>query len=96
MSFLLERCEFKELTSDILSKNQSFSCANADLDDFFLNDATRYAQFLMGKSYCFCLNETPTKIVCALTVSNDSIRIYDLPRSRRDYMRSLTRHEKNT
>ena len=25
MSFLLERCEFKELTSDILSKNQSFS-----------------------------------------------------------------------
>ena len=48
----------------------------------------------MGKSYCFCLNENPTKIVCALTISNDSIRIYDLPRSRRDYMRSLTRHEK--
>ena len=94
MSFLLERCDFKELTSDILSENQSFSCGNADLDDFFLNDATRYAQFLMGKSYCFCLNEKPTKIVCALTVSNDSIRIYDLPRSRRDYMRSLTRHEK--
>jgi len=29
-----------------------------------------------------------------LTVSNDSIRIYDLPRSRRDYMKSLTHHEK--
>lgn len=37
---------------------------------------------------------TPTKIVCAFTVSNDSIRIYDLPRSRKDYMKSLTHHEK--
>lgn len=31
---------------------------------------------------------------CAFTVSNDSIRIYDLPRSRRDYMKRLTHHEK--
>ena len=94
MSFLLEQCEFKELTEKVLSECHTFSCGNADLDDFFINDATRYAQFLMGKSYCFCLNENPTKIVCALTISNDSIRIYDLPRSRRDYMRSLTQHEK--
>lgn len=48
----------------------------------------------MGKSYCFRKNDDPTKIVCAFTVSNDSIRIYDLPRSRKDYMKSLTHHEK--
>lgn len=48
----------------------------------------------MGKTYCFRLNSDPSKIVCALTVSNDSIRIYDLPRGRRDYMKSLTHHEK--
>ena len=30
-------------------------------------------------------NDDPTKIVCAFTVSNDSIRIYDLPRSRKFY-----------
>lgn len=50
--------------------------------------------YLMGKSYCFRKNDDPTKIVCAFTVSNDSIRIYDLPRSRKDYMKSLTHHEK--
>ena len=94
MSFLIEHCTFFELTEDVLATCQPFSCGNADLDDFFQNDATRYAYYLMGKTYCFRLNSDPSKIVCALTVSNDSIRIYDLPRSRRDYMKSLTHHEK--
>ena len=79
MPFLIEQCTFFELTEDVLATCQPFSCGNADLDDFFLNDATRYAYYLMGKTYCFRLNSDPSKIVCALTVSNDSIRIYDLP-----------------
>ena len=44
----------------------------------------------MGKSYCFALEDDPSIIVCAFTVSNDSIRVYDLPRSRRDYMKHMT------
>lgn len=92
--FLSSQCFFSELTDDLLSTSQPFSCGNEDLDDFFKNDATRYAYYLMGKSYCFRKNDDPTKIVCAFTVSNDSIRIYDLPRSRKDYMKSLTHHEK--
>ena len=92
--FLSSQCFFSELTDDLLSTCQPFSCGNEDLDDFFTNDATRYAYYLMGKSYCFRKNDDPTKIVCAFTVSNDSIRIYDLPRSRKDYMKSLTHHEK--
>ena len=79
MSFLIEQCTFFELTEDVLATCQPFSCGNADLNDFFQNDATRYARYLMGKTYCFRLNSDPSKIVCALTVSNDSIRIYDLP-----------------
>ena len=49
MSFLIEQCTFYELTEDILSTCQPFSCGNADLDDFFQNDASRYAYYLMGK-----------------------------------------------
>lgn len=94
MAFLIEQCSFCELTEDVINSCQFFSCGNDDLDDFFRNDATRYAHFLMGKTYCFRLNTKPTKIVCAFTISNDSIRIYDLPRSRKDYMKSLTHHEK--
>ena len=94
MAYLVEQCSFCELTESVLAACQPFSCGNDDLDDFFRNDATRYAHFLMGKTYCFRQNSNPNKIVCAFTVSNDSIRIYDLPRSRRDYMKSLTHHEK--
>ena len=94
MAFITDNCTFCELTDDVLTACQPFSCGNEDLDDFFRHDAIRYAHFLMGKTYCFRLSSDPTKIVCALTISNDSIRIYDLPRSRRDYMKSLTHHEK--
>ncbi|MBR6032749.1 MAG: GNAT family N-acetyltransferase [Bacteroidaceae bacterium] len=94
MAFITDKCTFHELTDEVLAACQPFSCDNDDLDDFFAHDATRYAHFLMGKTYCFRLSDNPTKIVCALTISNDSIRIYDLPRSRRDYMKSLTHHEK--
>lgn len=44
----------------------------------------------MGKSYCFVLEDDPSTIACAFTVSNDSIRVYDLPRGRRDYMKRMT------
>ena len=74
--FLESQCFFSELTDELLSTCQSFSCGNEDLDDFFKNDATRYAYYLMGKSYCFRKNDDPTKIVCAFTVSNDSIRMH--------------------
>ncbi len=94
MAFLIEQCSFCELTEDVINSCQYFSCGNNDLDDFFRNDATRYSHYLMGKSYCFRLNSNPSIIVCSFTISNDSIRIYDLPRSRKDYMKSLTHHEK--
>ena len=94
MSFLADSCRFCELTREVLSQCEPFACGNDDLDDFFANDACKYADFLMGKTYCFRLAENPDKIVCAFTVSNDSIRIYDLPRGRRDHMKSITNHEK--
>ena len=49
MAFLIEHCTFFELTDDILATCQPFSCGNADLDDFFQNDATRYAYYLMER-----------------------------------------------
>lgn len=53
MAFLSDSCTFHELTDDILAVCHPFSCGNEDLDDFFAHDATRYAHFLMGKTYCF-------------------------------------------
>lgn len=61
---------------------QSFSCGNADLDEFFQHDAPLYSRQMLGKSYCFRLDENPSVIVCAFTLSNDSIRVDMLPNSR--------------
>ena len=44
--FLNSQCFFGELTDDLLSICQPFSCGNEDLDDFFRNDA----KIIDGKS----------------------------------------------
>jgi len=74
VSFLLEECTFYELTEEILKNCQQFDCDNADLNDFFTNDALNYRQELLGKSYCFLLDKDSSVIVCAFTVANDSIK----------------------
>lgn len=90
MGFLEDKCIFSELTDDKIVASNDFYCGNEDLDEFFHEDVSRFRFNLMGKSYCFVLENKPKTIVSAFTVSNDSIRVYDLPRSRRDYMKHLT------
>jgi len=94
MAFLKDNCILNVLTSDILSECYPFNCGDDDMDEFFRQDALDYTQFLMGKSYCFRLKDDVQTIVACFTVSNDSIRIYDLPSSRRNAMWKITRREK--
>lgn len=42
-----------------------------------------YSSELLDKFYCFILDNDPTQIVCAFTVSNDSIKTSDLPNNRK-------------
>ena len=56
---------------------------NDDLDDYFGNDATLYQERLLGKTYWYLLDEDPSVIVCAFTLSNDSVRVDHLPGSRK-------------
>ena len=94
MGFLNENCKLSVLTEEIRTSCQPFTCGKEDMDEFFCKDYCNYAFYMMGKSYCFRLKDDATKIVCAFTLSNDSIRINDLPRSRKDHMKSITHHEK--
>jgi GNAT superfamily N-acetyltransferase len=94
MAFLEENCVLNILTDDILEECHPFVCGDDDMDEFFQKDALDYTRYRMGKSYCFRMKDDTQTIVACFTVSNDSIRIYNLPRSRRDYMKSLTHHEK--
>lgn len=94
MGFLLEKCSFRLLTPEILSRCKSFSCGDCDLDDFFKNDALLYTKALLGKIYCYVLKEDPSVIVCAFTLSNDSIRVDALPNSRKKKVNSNLPREK--
>ena len=94
MAFLDENCILDVLTESILIQSDPFSCGDDDMDEFFLKEALDYTRYRMGKSYCFRLKGNHKVIVACFTVSNDSIRIYDLPSGRRNAMWSITRHEK--
>ena len=39
MSYLRDNCLLLSLSRTILDNSSEFSCGNADLDDFFLNDS---------------------------------------------------------
>ncbi len=49
---------------------------------------------MLGKSYCFRLDDNPAIIVCAFTLSNDSIRVDILPNSRKKIIRNNIPHSK--
>lgn len=94
MVFLEENCILNVLTEEILAESNPFTCGDDDMDEFFRQDALDYTHFLMGKSYCFRLKDDKRTIVACFTISNDSIRIYDLPSSRRNAMWNITNREK--
>lgn len=72
---LFSMCRLEEITPHKLALCEPFECENKDLNDFFANDAVKYAKRLLGKTYVFSLQENPNVIVAAFTVSNDSIRM---------------------
>lgn len=83
MGFLLDKCTLKVYNQEIVENCNAFDCDNGDLNDFFINDAINYSSELLGKSYCFTLDEDPRIIVSAFTISNDSIKTTDLPNARK-------------
>jgi hypothetical protein len=83
VNFLLEKCIFKPLDETLIKQCSNFNCEHNDLNEFFNNEAIFYSNQLLGKSYCFVLQEDPSFIVCAFTVSNDSINVNIIPGSRK-------------
>ena len=47
MSYLRDNCQLLSLSEMILDNCGEFSCGNADLDDFFLNDSLKYKKELL-------------------------------------------------
>ena len=95
MGFLENNCRGFLHTAEMLQKSQPFSCGDKDLDDFFLRDAFKYEQQLLGKSYCFRLKNDYSVIVGIFTLSCSSIDTRDLPNNRRKRLTENIPHEKS-
>ena len=78
----MDKCSFSPLDEEVIAGCRPFSCGNADLDEFFQHDAPLYSKQMLGKSYCFRVDEDLSGIVCAFTLSNDSIRVDKLTNRR--------------
>ncbi len=93
MSFLLNNCEFCEFTADLLERCNKFSCVkDQEIEDYFLSDASKNSEVLLGKSYCFV---TPgNDMVCAFTVSNSSIKANDIPSKKKNRLQRRIPHAK--
>ena len=83
MKFLSEKCTLSVYDEEVINICKPFDCGNEDLNDFFANDAINYSSELLGKSYCFTLDEDPSEIICAFTISNNSIKTTKLPNARK-------------
>jgi GNAT superfamily N-acetyltransferase len=83
VSFLSDYCTFSRLTEALVQNTLPFDCGHRDLNDFFEKECHGYSKELLGKSYCFLLSEDPRILVCAFTLSNDSIKVNFIPNSRR-------------
>ena len=81
MGFLQEKCSFGFYTQQKADQSKPFHCGDDDLDEFFRCDAFLQSDQLLCKNYCFTLDDDPTAIVAAFTLSNDSIK--KIPGSRK-------------
>lgn len=72
----------------------NFNCDNDDLNDFFCNDAIKYQEELLGQTYFF-RNTDNNDIVCAFTLSNDSIKTDALPNNRKKVIKENIPHVKS-
>ena len=88
----LDDCNFLELSPE--NPITGFDCGDSDINDFFNHDALLFQRERLGQTYYYCLKETK-RIVCAFSLSADSIKMVLLPGSRIKRVKELIPREKS-
>jgi len=84
-------CNSFELTSE--NPITDFDCGDSDLNDFFNRDAALFQKQRLGQTFYYRLKETG-KIVCAFSLSADSLKTVLMPGSRVKKIKELIPREK--
>jgi len=88
---LINECEKMEISHSDLITN--FDCGDQDLNGFFNRDALLYQNERLGKTFYFRHKQTQ-KVVCAFSLSADSVKTFLLTNNRRRKVRELLPHGK--
>lgn len=78
---LKEDCDLYKVSDATQVTN--FECTRAGLTDFVLNESLLFAKELIAVTYFFALKSNPSDVVCFFTVSNDNIKVGNLPAARK-------------
>ena len=70
-----------------------FDCGDDDLNEFFNIDAIKYQEQMLGQTYFF-RHKSSMKVVCAFSLSPDSLNTANLPNNRKKKVKENIPHEK--
>jgi GNAT superfamily N-acetyltransferase len=88
---LIDDCTFVALSPE--QPIIDFDCGDANLNEFFKQDAINYQKQFLGSTYFFRHNKT-RKTVCTFSLSPDGLNTSSLPGSRRKKVKELIPREK--
>ena len=89
---LTKDCEQIELSQFDLITN--FDCGDQDLNDFFNHTAILYQNERLGKTFYYQYRQTE-KVICAFSLSADSVKTFLLSNNRRRKIKALLPYEKS-
>jgi GNAT superfamily N-acetyltransferase len=84
-------CNFFKLSPE--NPITGFDCGDSDLNDFFNHDALPFQRERLGQTFYYCMKGTKT-VVCAFSLSADSVKTALLPGSRIKKIKELIPREK--
>lgn len=74
----------RKMTLESMASCQSYLCSrDKQINKFFHEEYSDYEYQMLGKSYCFVSREEQ-KVVAAFTIANSSLRVDDIPKSKRN------------
>lgn len=72
------------MTVESMASCQPYACSkDKHIDKFFREEFSDYEYQMLGKSYCFVTREEQ-KVVAAFSLANSSVRVDDMPKSKRN------------
>lgn len=74
MFSIYDDCRLAKVTQGLIYNCKPFTCGDSDLDDFLYSDALAYEKDLMGKTYCWVLNDDVSHVVGFVTLANAGIQ----------------------